>query len=46
MSAPPQVPRRTITQFCDHVCQYVRFHPDHAAIRPSWPPIWRTTPPR
>ena len=33
MSAAPQVPRRTITQFCDHVCQYVRFHPDHAAIR-------------
>ena len=33
MSAPPQVPRRTITQFCDHVCQYVRFHPDHEAIR-------------
>ena len=32
MSAPPQVPRRTITQFCDHVCQYVRFHPDHEAI--------------
>ena len=33
MIAPPQVPRRTITQFCDHVCQYVRFHPDHEAIR-------------
>ena len=32
MSAPPQVPRRTIGQFCDHVCMYVRFRPDHDSI--------------
>ena len=33
MAAPDRVPRRTMWQFCDHVCQYVRFQPDHAAIR-------------
>ena len=33
MSAPARIPRRTIDQFCGHVCMYVRFHPDHAAIR-------------
>ncbi|WP_294756191.1 hypothetical protein [uncultured Flavonifractor sp.] len=29
---PPEVPHRTIGQFCDHVCMYVRFRPDHDAI--------------
>ena len=29
---PPEVPHRTIGQFCDHVCMYVRFRPDRAAI--------------
>lgn len=29
---PPEVPHRTIGQFCDHVCMYVRFRPDHEAI--------------
>lgn len=32
MSAPGGVPHRTMGQFCGHVCQYVRFWPDHAAI--------------
>ena len=29
---PPEVPHRTIGQFCEHVCMYVRFRPDHDAI--------------
>ena len=29
---PPEVPHRTIGQFCDHVCMYVRFRPDHDSI--------------
>lgn len=32
MSAPAAAPHRTISQFCDHVCMYVRFRPDHEAI--------------
>lgn len=28
----PHAPRRTIEQFCGHVCAFVRFSPDHAAI--------------
>lgn len=28
----PHTPRRTIEQFCGHVCVFVRFTPDHAAI--------------
>ena len=29
---PPGAPHRTIGQFCDHVCMFVRFRPDHDAI--------------
>lgn len=32
MMLPPEIPRRTIWQFCGHVCMYVRFRPDHTAI--------------
>lgn len=32
MSAPAAAPHRTISQFCHHVCMYVRFRPDHEAI--------------
>ena len=32
MSAPAAAPHRTISQFCDHVCMYIRFRPDHEAI--------------
>ena len=28
MSAPAAAPHRTISQFCDHVCMYVRFRPE------------------
>ncbi len=28
----PNAPRRTMEQFCGHVCAFVRFAPDHAAI--------------
>ena len=28
----PHAPRRTIAQFCGHVCAFVRVAPDHAAI--------------
>ena len=37
---PPEVPHRTIGQFCDHVCMYVRFRPDHAAIRAELAAHW------
>ena len=32
MKRPGGGPHRTISQFCDHVCMYVRFRPDHEAI--------------
>lgn len=37
---PPELPRRAIGQFCDQVCRFVRFRPDHAAIRAELTAHW------